>query len=371
MPRTSLPTIGSGPAGPGITYPEDFGVELSFKGRNAIVAVRGDLDALTVPTLRAMLDGLVDGGHQRIVLELDAVTFMGAEGLGTITRTIARLRSAEGVLVLRSIPARITRLLEITGLAGRVAVETVAVETVDELNLRAQLARSAAGPARNRAVDAQLSLVVAVADATIGCADGVSVTLNRAGRLGTVAASNDTVLRMDAHQYATGEGPCLSAADEGRTFHSESLEDEARWPAFVPLAADEGIASILSTPLIAGSESIGALNIYSNTPAVFGTYQHELAAVLADQASAILTSAADEMSDAETSARITAALRSRLKLAQAQGVLMTRQRVSEDEASDTLHRMARAAGISVLEQATALIASTHTGDGPVGGLGDG
>lgn len=366
MPRTSLPTIGSGSAAPRITCPEDFGVQVAFKGRRAILAVRGDLDAVTVPTLRTVLDGLVDGGHQRIVLDLEAVTFMGAAGLGTITRTIARLRPSEGVLVLRSVPARVTHLLEITGLAARVVVEND-----DDLSLRSQLVRSAAGPARNRAVDAQLSLVVAVADATIGGADGVSITLSRAGRLGTVAASNDTVLRMDGHQYATGEGPCLSAADEGHTFHIESLAQEARWPAFVPRAAEEGIASILSTPLVAAGASIGALNIYSNTPAVFGAYQHELAALLADQASAILAGASDEMSDAETSVRITDALRSRLKLAQAQGVLMTRHGVSEDEASDTLHRMARSAGISVLEQSTDLIASTRTDVGLVEGLGDG
>ena len=54
-------------------------------------------------------------------------------------------------------------------------------------------------------------------------ADGVSVTLERNGRLATVASSNDTVMRMDDHQYETGEGPCLSAAAEGHWFHIESL----------------------------------------------------------------------------------------------------------------------------------------------------
>lgn len=366
MARTSLPIIGL-PVVERVTCPEDFGIQVGFVGPWAVVAVTGELDMATVPTLRTVLDGLVSGGHQRIVLDLEAVRFIGAGGLNAIVRTSERLRAADGALIICSLSAAHARLFRIVGLDGLLTLGDVGTD----LSLRAQLARSAAGPARARDVDAQLSLVVAVADAAIGGADGVSVTLQRASRLATVAASNDTVLRMDAHQYDTGEGPCLSAADEGRTFHIESLEDETRWPAFVPLASAEGIASILSTPLVAGGAPIGALNIYSNTPAAFGPVQHELAGTLADHASRIVASDAGELSDEEMSERITAALRSRLKLAQAQGVLMTRQRASEDEASETLHRMARAAGVSVLELATQVVASTHEGVGPLERLGDG
>ena len=85
-------------------------------------------------------------------------------------------------------------------------------------------------------VDAALRLVTALADATVDNADGVSVTLERHGRLMTVAASNDKVLTMDRHQYETGEGPCLDAKANGRWYYIESLDDESRWPTFVPLA---------------------------------------------------------------------------------------------------------------------------------------
>jgi len=84
--------------------------------------------------------------------------------------------------------------------------------------------------------------------------------------MGTVAATDDTVAQMDRDQYATGQGPCLAAAGEGHWFHVESVDEEGRWPDFVPRARAGGIGSILSTPLMAtGGRSVGALNIYSRT----------------------------------------------------------------------------------------------------------
>lgn len=90
-------------------------------------------------------------------------------------------------------------------------------------------------------------------------ADGVSVSLRRHGHLATVASSDQTILEMDADQYATGEGPCVDASVEGRWFHVESLDNETRWPAFIPRAQKLGINAILSIPLLAGDRPIGAL----------------------------------------------------------------------------------------------------------------
>lgn len=367
MPRTSLPAIGYDPVAPLITCPEDFGVQISFEAQRAIVAVRGELDTATVPTLLTMLEGLVDGGHHRIVLDLEGVEFLGAAGLGAMVATLMRLHPAGGSLVLRAVPQQVTRLLAITGLDVTLQVEAPS----PDVTLRSQLARAAAQPGRNRGVDARLSMVVAVALATVGGADGVSVTLQRSGVLSTVAATNDTVCRMDAHQYSTGEGPCLSAARDGETFVIDSLAEDGRWPAFAPLARSEGIASILSTPLLAAGRPIGALNIYSNTQGAFGSSQQELAGVLADEASRVFAAdAAIEMTDEEMGARIAGALRSRLVLAQAQGVLMGRHRITADDATSELHRMARTVELSVLEHASSVVASTQGGAGPVERIAD-
>jgi GAF domain-containing protein len=206
-------------------------------------------------------------------------------------------------------------------------------------------------------VDAALRLITSLAEATVDNADGVSVTLERHGQLMTVAASNDAVMTMDRHQYETGEGPCLDAKTEGRWFYIESLADETRWPRFVPLALDQGINSILSSPLMTKQRPQGALNIYSSKERAFGTHEQELAALFAAQASEILTTADSDVTDEEVNQRFADALRARQVIHQAQGIVMVREDMTADAASSSLHRLARAEGVTVLDYATRLVAS--------------
>ena len=57
----------------------------------AIVAVRGELDMLTVPTLREELSGVIDGGVKRIVLDLSDVNFIDSVSLAAIVTARRRL----------------------------------------------------------------------------------------------------------------------------------------------------------------------------------------------------------------------------------------------------------------------------------------
>ncbi|HWM22670.1 MAG TPA: GAF and ANTAR domain-containing protein [Ilumatobacteraceae bacterium] len=220
------------------------------------------------------------------------------------------------------------------------------------------------GPRSSTAtVDAALRLVTALAETTVENADGVSVTLERHGRVMTVAASDDAVKEMDHHQYDTGEGPCLAAKAEGQWFYIESLAEETRWPNFVPLALEQGIRSILSSPLMTKDRPQGALNIYSSTERAFGTRQQELAALFAEQASEILTTAAPDETDEQVNLRLARALNERQVIHQAQGVVMERDNLSAEAAVSILHRAARAAGIRVADYANDIVSSVGRSEG--------
>ncbi len=245
---------------------------------------------------------------------------------------------------------------EVPGDGSTPVVEQTSTGSVD-------LRRMAAIPATNDVVDGALRLVVALAAATVGGADGVSVSLERRGELMTVASSDETILQMDHDQYATGQGPCVAAARDGRWFHVESLDEESRWPDFIPRAIEGGIHSILSTPLVAEAHPVGALNIYSNTNRAFGKTEQELAALFATQASGILENAGAHVPDEHVAAQLADALRSREAIAQAQGVLMERDRLSPEEASAQLRRTARETNITVRRLAEDTVASA-TGRGP-------
>jgi hypothetical protein len=206
-------------------------------------------------------------------------------------------------------------------------------------------------PADDDVVDGTLRLVVALARATVSGADGVSVSLRRHGKLSTVAATDQTILDMDATQYETGEGPCIDASVKGRWFHTSSLVTESRWPAFTPRAQALGIKAILSSPLHAWRQPVGALNIYARSASAFSSDARQLAATFAAEASVILTDAGVDVSDQARSDQFQEALQVRQTIAQAQGVIMEREGVSAEDAYTVLRIYSQQSGRSLLSRA--------------------
>jgi len=371
---------------------EALGLTVGFAEDQVVVEVRGELDLLTAPELAAVLTAVIDQGHSSVVLDLAGTTFMGVAGLRVIEAATDRLGLSRAGLSLRSPSAQVRRLLDITGLAETVhvdhladvdAVEVEDVEgaegvedrlgpeqtaavpgtpvTVEPTHLARQLRHVTAIPADDDVVDGALRLVVALARATVEGADGVSVSLRRHGRLTTVASSDQTILDMDADQYATGEGPCVAAAVEGRWFHVESLDRETRWPAFTAKARQLGIGAILSTPLLAEDCPVGALNIYSHTNGAFAAKEQDLASIFATEASAILRDAGVDVSDDQLASRFADALRTRQTIAQAQGVLMERDGISEQDAYTQLRSFSQRTSEPLGQRATDIVGSTQPG----------
>jgi len=218
-------------------------------------------------------------------------------------------------------------------------------------------------------IDATLRLVVELARSTVGGADGVSVSLLRHGQLATVAASDQTILDMDADQYATGEGPCVDASMKGHWFHAESLATETRWPSFIPQARDLGINAILSSPLKAFDQPVGALNIYSRTASTFDVKAQVTAAAFAQKASVILSDARAGVSDSQMGIRFQEALRSREIIALAKGVIMEREGMDEEQAFAALLRLSLYNGVALRRRAEEIVLSARRPAlGPDGGF---
>ncbi|MEO7369925.1 MAG: anti-sigma factor antagonist, partial [Ilumatobacteraceae bacterium] len=333
----------------------EFGVVVRLEGDRAIVSITGDVDLLTAPTLHTTITTLIEEGHLDIVLDLAGITFMDASGLGVIAAVSLRLAQSHHILTIQSAPTITRRILHITRLSELTNIDDATSEP--DAGAGASDAWRVGFRPSNDTIDNALRRVTHLVGATLGGADGVSITLTRDGHPMTVAASNSTVMKMDEHQYATGEGPCLSAAADGREFHIASLAAETRWPDFVPLAIEQGIASILSTPLTTAGRRLGALNIYSNTEGAFGPVQEELASLFASQASGILADSG--VDDADMDRQFADALLARQTIARAQGVLMERQSLTSDKAAAAIHHSARIANASVAAFAASIVASTR------------
>ena len=195
----------------------------------------------------------------------------------------------------------IRKTLEITGLAEVVLPERAEPPRLEpprrapSPRFDRSLARAAADQARKDILHAALNLVVVLARATVVGADGVSVSLAGHGGLITVASSDDTVEAMDADQYVTGEGPCLTAAAEGRRVEVDSIDDgEPRWPAFTP-SPGSGASTPSSRTRCGPAATDGCPQHLYAEPDAFGSEGQELATLFTEQASIVLTTRGDDL----------------------------------------------------------------------------
>jgi hypothetical protein len=172
---------------------------------------------------------------------------------------------------------------------------------------------------------------------------------------------------MDHDQYETGQGPCLDAATIGLPFHSSSLGEEKRWPQFVPRAQARGIRSIMSTPLLAAEEPLGALNIYSRAADAFAAHEQAWASQFAEGAAEVLTVASMGGSLADLQAELSIALESREQIGLAQGIVMARQGLSAAAAQRFLTDLSVRSSRPMLAICLQIVRSVRA---PVGGPDD-
>jgi anti-anti-sigma factor len=341
---------------------EQLSGSVRVDGGLAVVTLAGESDISTVAQLRTLVDEALAAGGRRVLVDLAEVRFMDAGALAVFAAAAERLRKSGGELAVRGATPAIHRLFEVTGLTETLHVDPPVASSA----LLRGLAEVAAIPRSRDVLDAALKLVVTMAQAVVQGADGVSITLPRNGRFGTVAASNDVVLEMDHDQYDTGEGPCLDAAIQGERFHIDALGDEDRWPAFIPRAQARGIESILSTPLISADRPIGALNVYSRMVGAFAVHEKEWADQFAAEASTVVSTARVDESVHGLSAQIRAALHSREVIALAQGMVMQRDGVAPAVAHATLVDISRATGRRLRDVSDDLVRANS--DAPAAGV---
>jgi anti-sigma B factor antagonist len=93
----------------------DITVHKASEG-NAVVAVGGEIDVYTSPSLQERLVDVLKDGSSSIVLDLSDVTFLDSTGLGVLITALKRCRSAGGDLELVTAQPNVLKVLEITGL---------------------------------------------------------------------------------------------------------------------------------------------------------------------------------------------------------------------------------------------------------------
>jgi anti-sigma B factor antagonist len=92
-------------------------------GRRTL-AVSGEIDMATAPSLRREIETLIAQAHSPAVLDLSAVTFIDASGLSELVAAKRKVAHTDVEIVLADPSAACRRILEATGLHCAFEIET-------------------------------------------------------------------------------------------------------------------------------------------------------------------------------------------------------------------------------------------------------
>ncbi len=215
----------------------------------------------------------------------------------------------------------------------------------DERPLAARFAEISSDLLNGSTEDVTFDAVVARAVELIPGCSASSITLRRRrGRVETVASTDSTADALDAVQYGIGEGPCLDAAFEAGSVVVADIARDPRWPRWSARAEELGLGSAMAIRLHTAEETLGALNLYSETPGSS-----------VDVALIFAAHATDAMSKARLVTGLQAALESRHVIGMAQGVLAQKYDLTYERAFDVLHRYSNDTNTKLREVAARVI----------------
>ena len=205
-------------------------------------------------------------------------------------------------------------------------------------------------------LQATLQRVADLSLAALPSADAAGLTMLLGGQATTAAFTDERAPKIDSAQYETGVGPCLDAFRHKQVYRIDDVKADQQWPAFSEAAAAHGFRSVMSVPLVARHEGVGALNLYSRTVAAFSRDDVEVGIAFATPAALLLANSQAYWDAEQLGEDIGAATHSRAVIEQAKGVLMGVHGCGADEAFEILVRGSQRDNRTLREIAEELVA---------------
>src|SRR5688572_28685984 len=140
-----------------------------------------------------------------------------------------------------------------------------------------------------------------------------------------------------------------------RVTRIDSTLADGPWPEFRAAAAEHGILSTLSFPLIVDKQGVGAMNLYSRREQGFAEIDVDDARLYADQAAIVLANAQAYWDAKELSQGLGEAMAHRAVIEQAKGILMSAQRCDPDTAFDLLVRASQRENVKLRDVARRIV----------------
>lgn len=205
--------------------------------------------------------------------------------------------------------------------------------------------------------DTRLRAAVAFAVAVVGAGTHAGIAVrDRDGRLVTQASSSEMVRRADTLQQQLGQGPSLDVDGDQEILVVADLSQELRWPAWAPrVHAELGVRSLTTLLMSQTRRSTTALTLYAEQKNGFDLEDVALARALARQI-AVSVSTGQQLED------LRVAMKNRLTIGQAQGIVMERLQVTADQAFEYLRRVSSHSNRKIIDIAGDIAANRELPD---------
>jgi GAF domain-containing protein len=181
------------------------------------------------------------------------------------------------------------------------------------------------------------------------------------GDLRVMASSSEAMRLVELFELQSDEGPCLDCYRTGEPVVIEELATvSSRWPRFVPVALDAGFQSAQALPMRLRSAVIGALNLFRTHGGALDDADVLAAQAFADVATIAILQHRAVFEAHVLNKQLNHALKSRIVIEQAKGVLAERAGLDMEQAFAQLRRYARQHNVQLVNVARGVIDGTLT-----------
>jgi PAS domain S-box-containing protein len=313
LPVPSLETDDAG----GISYANPMAAELLGLLRVTLVGkpLATYISVADRPAFRSALSALARGGDRQLLS----------------LRLRRRRGSLVPVILSGSAGPRLTGTDALHWVAIPVAGWVAQVDDSTAERLIDSLVNLSMLPLTERSISQLLRQVAVLAVRALPEVDAATITLHTDQGLQRAAEPANAQHIADL-EHTIREGPATTAAGAGHPQQSGNLARDGRWPEFGPRAGALGIQSVVAVPVAPGQKTQGVLMLLSRHRDAFADDAARRCMIFAEAAAAVAAVILERESSSREADQLLQALRSRERIEQAKGIIMTQRRCSPDEA---------------------------------------
>jgi hypothetical protein len=211
-------------------------------------------------------------------------------------------------------------------------------------------------PPASEALEAAVRPALVAATRLFLVAGVVLVVVDERGELAWQVAAGDLAELLERAVGPLWAGPCREVVAGGSLVRTSTLRDDPRWAELAAALGFAGVNSLLCVPVEGPAGPAGALTVVRRPDRPWEVHEVESVMLYGGVVACLLRVAGEAETRAQVVAQLEHALRHRVTIEQAKGILMEREGLDPAAAFDRLRRAARAERRRVGEVAAEVVA---------------